>query len=253
VSIREHKTGARVGLGLCPQFTAIDNHLTVREHLRVYGQLKGLRGPNLETNMQTMLQVTALAEYADRPASKLSGGNQRKLALAISLMGNPSVLLIDEYSTGIDPATKRHMWNTLRDLSADKAVVITTHSMEEASALSNRVAILSGKMLAVGTVDDLVSRYPIYEVHVSCRTVDDIQRTQAAILASFPGSRPADDVSTRWEVPMTPGRTLSALFNILSDQGLPEYAVERLSLESVFLKTIRNNSSAHESVGVDRA
>jgi len=153
------------------------------------------------------------------------------------------VLLIDEYSTGIDPATKRQMWNTLRDLSVGKAVVITTHSMEEASALSDRVAILSGRMLAIGTVDDLVSRYPIYEIHVSCRTPDELRRTHAAILARFPDAHAADDVSTRWEVPITSGRTLSNLFDQLCQEGLPEYAVERLSLESVFLKTIRNNAS----------
>ncbi|KAG8997749.1 hypothetical protein FRB94_007471 [Tulasnella sp. JGI-2019a] len=246
VSIRQHKNGARVGLGLCPQFSAIDNHLTVREHLQVYGRLKGLSGQNLESNMETMLKVTTLSEYAKRPASKLSGGNQRKLSLAISLMGNPSVLLIDEYSTGIDPATKRHMWNTLRDLSVGKAVVITTHSMEEASALSSRVAILSGRMLAVGSVDELVSRYPLYEVHVNCRTQEETHRTHACILASFPDARAADDVSTRWEVPVTAERTLSDLFTALSEQGLPEYAVERLSLESVFLKTIRSNNSSLE-------
>ncbi|KAG8890900.1 hypothetical protein FRB98_002920 [Tulasnella sp. 332] len=244
ISIRKHKNRARVGLGLCPQFSAIDNHLTVGEHLQIYGRLKGLRGQNLEANMRTMLRITALSEYGQRPASKLSGGNQRKLSLAISLMGNPSVLLIDEYSTGIDPATKRHMWNTLRDLSVDKAVVITTHSMEEASALSNRVAILSGRMLAVGSVDDLVSRYPLYEVHVSCRTAEETRRTHECILASFPDARAADDVSTRWEVPVTTGRTLSDLFSTLSEQGLPEYAVERLSLESVFLKTIRSNNTS---------
>lgn len=74
-----------------------------------------------------------------------------------------------------------------------------------------------------------------------------MRSTQDLILASFPDARPAEDVSTRFEVPMVPGRTLSNLFNALSEKGLPEYAVERLSLESVFLKTIRHDNSFREA------
>lgn len=246
LSIREDTNRARVGLGLCPQFTAIDSQLTVREHLEIYGRLKGLRGSELKQNVATLLRMAELAQYRDRLASKLSGGNQRKMSLAIALMGNPSVLLIDEYSTGIDPATKRHMWATLKELSVGKAVLITTHSMEEAAYLSNRVAIISGRLLAIGTVEDLVSRHPMYEVHVSCQSPEVRQRAQVVLSNLFPDCRPADDVATRWEVPVSEGRTLSALFSALSGQDLPEYAVERLSLESVFLKTIRNDDAATE-------
>lgn len=89
-----HPRAARLALGVCPQFTAIDAQLTVAEHLGVYGQLKGLRrGPELRTNVDAMLIATALEPYRDRLASALSGGNQRKLALAIALMGRCSPLV----------------------------------------------------------------------------------------------------------------------------------------------------------------
>ena len=118
---------ARASLGVCPQFTAIDSQLTVREHLLIYGRLKGLKsGPELQMSIEIVLQGTSLTIYADRLASKLSGGNQRKLSLAISLIGNPSVILIDEFSTGIDPKMKRDMWLTLRTVAVGKAVVVTT-------------------------------------------------------------------------------------------------------------------------------
>lgn len=85
--IRKPRT-ARLALGVCPQFTAIDSQLTVREHLFVYGRLKGLKkGPELDESIDTVLRGAALNMYADRLASKLSGGNQRKLALAIALIG----------------------------------------------------------------------------------------------------------------------------------------------------------------------
>jgi len=85
---------ARFALGVCPQFTAIDTQLTVREHLLIYGRLKGLaRGRELNTNVELLMVATSLDMYADRLASRLSGGNQRKLALAIALMGKPHLLL----------------------------------------------------------------------------------------------------------------------------------------------------------------
>jgi ATP-binding cassette subfamily A (ABC1) protein 3 len=128
VSVVRHPRTARSALGVCPQFTAIDSQLSVREHLIVYGRLKGLvhKGQELEDSVEAILQGTALNMYADRLASKLSGGNQRKLSLAIALIGNPSVVLIDEFSTGIDPKMKREMWQTLRRVARGKAVIITT-------------------------------------------------------------------------------------------------------------------------------
>ncbi|KAH7105549.1 P-loop containing nucleoside triphosphate hydrolase protein [Auriculariales sp. MPI-PUGE-AT-0066] len=233
-------------LGVCPQFSALDT-LTVREHLQVYGLLKGLpRGNILKRNVDMILESFVLSEYADRMATTLSGGNQRKLALAIALMGSPPVIIIDEYSTGIDPATKRTMWATLRRVTGGKAVVITTHSMEEAAALSTKVCIIARKMLAVGTTQSLEARFPIYDVHVGCRTSEDTQLA-TQIFAAIPGAKQADDVATRFEVPVGTGQdglTLAQLFQLLSAHGGNhlEYAVERTSLETVFLKVIRANN-----------
>ncbi len=95
VSIVHHPRSARLSLGVCPQFTAIDSQLTVREHLLVYGRLKGLyRGEELRSNVDSLMHATSLHMYADRLASKLSGGNQRKLSLAIALIGEIPLLLI---------------------------------------------------------------------------------------------------------------------------------------------------------------
>jgi len=130
-SVIRHPRTARSALGVCPQFTAIDSQLTTREHLIIYGRLKGLRnGPELTESVDAVLRGTSLIAYADRLASKLSGGNQRKLSLAIALIGNPSVILIDEFSTGIDPKMKRDMWQTLHKVSEGKAVIITTRRFQ---------------------------------------------------------------------------------------------------------------------------
>ncbi|KAG1840268.1 hypothetical protein DFJ58DRAFT_858320 [Suillus subalutaceus] len=263
VSVLNSPRTARLSLGVCPQFTAIDSQLTVREHLMIYGRLKGLnRGHELKTNVEALMIATSLHMYADRLASQLSGGNQRKLSLAIALIGNPSVVLIDEFSTGVDAKMKREMWGTLRNVAVGKAIVITTHSMEEASALANKSAsylnnywvstlfammfAISYRLAAVGTIEDLVSRYATYQVHFSCPTREDTFKAQV-LMSRIPGSRLADDVATRFEVPIQDGTgsglTLAQLFHILSSQGdFQEYSVEKATLESVFLKVIRGNN-----------
>ncbi|KAJ7083365.1 hypothetical protein B0H15DRAFT_785012 [Mycena belliarum] len=248
-SVVNHPRTARVSLGVCPQFSAIDAQLSVREHLVIYGKLKGLQSDELLSSIDSLLLATGLNQYADRLASKLSGGNQRKLSLAIALMGNPSVVLIDEFSTGIDAKMKREMWRTLRAVAVDKALVITTHSMEEASALATKVGILAVRMLAIGTTESLSARYATYEVHFACRTHDDVVRAQK-LMAKIPGARMADDVATRFEVPLdeSNGQSLANLFHTLSDHGdFAEYTVEKATLESVFLKVIRDNNVQEEA------
>ncbi|KAJ7083358.1 hypothetical protein B0H15DRAFT_422992 [Mycena belliarum] len=247
-SIVNHPRTARVALGVCPQFSAIDAQLSVREHLEIYGRLKGLRSGDLHSSVDSLLLATGLNLYADRLASKLSGGNQRKLSLAIALMGNPSVVLIDEFSTGIDAKKKREMWRTLRAVAVDKALVITTHSMEEASALATKVGILAVRLLAIGTTESLSARYATYEVHFACRTREEVARAQT-LMANIPGSRMADDVATRFEVPLdrSNGQSLAKLFHTLSEHGdFAEYTVEKATLESVFLKVIRENNVQEE-------
>ncbi|KAI1786794.1 P-loop containing nucleoside triphosphate hydrolase protein [Ganoderma leucocontextum] len=240
-SVVRSTRAARHALGVCPQFTAIDAQLTVREHLDVYARLKGLgRGEETRRNVDAIMVASGLCQYADRLASKLSGGNQRKLALAIALIGNPSVILIDEFSTGVDAKMKRDMWGTLKNVAVGKAIVITTHSMEEASTLASKVGIIAKRMLAVGTTDELVERYPRYLVHFPCRTREDLVRAQT-LMSCIPGARMAEDVATRFEVPIGNEMSLAQLFGILAEGGASEYAVEKASLESVFMKVIREN------------
>lgn len=157
ISIISKRTAARGHLGVCPQFDAMDT-MTVTEHLYFYARARGV--PDPKTSVDAILQATSLARFHDRLASKLSGGNKRKLSLGIALMGNPSVLLLDEPSSGMDAAAKRVMWRTLLGVAAPgRALLITTHSMEEADKLATRVGIMKRKMLALGTVGALGEQY----------------------------------------------------------------------------------------------
>lgn len=157
ISIVSKRAAARGHLGVCPQFDAMDT-MTVIEHLHFYARARGVQDP--ESSVNSIMNATGLARYQNRLASKLSGGNKRKLSLGIALMGNPSVLLLDEPSSGMDAAAKRVMWKTLLGVAAPgRALLITTHSMEEADKLATRVGIMKRKMLALGTVGELGEQY----------------------------------------------------------------------------------------------
>lgn len=113
-SIVHRRNAARSLLGVCPQFNAIDSSLTVRQHLWLFGRLRGVRGQPLKKDVQSLLVAAGLVHKADSLATSLSGGNQRKLLLAIALIGNRPVVLIDEFSSGVDPFSKREAWATVR-------------------------------------------------------------------------------------------------------------------------------------------
>lgn len=182
-SILEHRAGARSHLGVCPQFDSPDL-MTVEEHLRFYARARGVA--DAEHNTRAIISAVGLEAFANRMAGALSGGNKRKLSLGIALTGNPSVLLLDEPSSGMDAASKRIMWRTLGAIAGGRSLVITTHSMEEADALADRAGIMAGKMLALGSIDQLRNRYGnAYHVHVVLKGAPHVDDEEAERVKSW--------------------------------------------------------------------
>lgn len=226
-SIVKARNAARSYLGVCPQVNAIDGNLTVRQHLWLYGRLKGVPRKPLKADVDALLAAAGLMPKADQLATSLSGGNQRKLSLAIALIGDRPVVLIDEFSSGVDPFSKREAWVTLEKLTRDRAVVMTTHSMEEVDALATRVGIIASKMLAVGTPASLKSRFATYEIHMPAAQVE---RMLAYVQTNgFPGAHQSLDTLTRISVPGVREEELGRLLEVL------ENATERLELEGLTL------------------
>jgi len=207
VSIVSRRAAARANLGVCPQFDAMDQ-MTAIEHLRFYARARGVR--NVEHNVDQIIHAVGLSQFKDRMAAKLSGGNKRKLSLGIALIGNPSVLLLDEPSSGMDAASKRVMWRTLRSVSEGRSLVLTTHSMEEADALADRAGIMAKRMLAVGTSDTLRKKHgDAHHVHVVHKDAPfssdkDMEEIKAFVRRAFPGAETEDRVfhgQLRFSVP----------------------------------------------------
>lgn len=186
--ISQRRGLARNRLGVCPQFDCCDQ-MDVLEHLAFYARIRGVQ--DVQGNVQSVVRAVGLEAFQHRMAAKLSGGNKRKLSLGIALMGNPSVLLLDEPSSGMDVCAKRVMWRTLESVRPGRSLVLTTHSMEEADALATRAGILGGKMLAIGTSSELRHRHGNrYYVHLILKTAphssgDEMDRVKAWICERF--------------------------------------------------------------------
>ncbi|MCJ1475765.1 hypothetical protein MMC13_004429 [Lambiella insularis] len=191
IPISKKRASARQHLGVCPQFDAMDL-LTCEEHLRFYARIRGLRAHNVSHNVKAVIQAVGLEAFQSRMAASLSGGNKRKLSLGIALMGNPSVLLLDEPSSGMDVAAKRVMWKTLASVVTGRCIVLTTHSMEEADALATRAGIMATKMLALGTSDELRRKHgQRYHVHLLMKSAPytppaEAEAVKAWIASTFP-------------------------------------------------------------------
>ena len=150
-------------IGYCPQFDALFELLTAREHLELYARIKGIAEEDIEHVVNTKISEMGLTEYADRFAGTYSGGNKRKLSVAIAMIGEPSIVFLDEPSTGMDPVARRFMWDVISDIVTKRescSLILTTHSMEECEALCTRIGIMvGGVMRCLGSAQRLRTKY----------------------------------------------------------------------------------------------
>ena len=155
--IRTEKAAAKRALGLVPQDLALYEDLSARQNLRFFGQLYGVRGAELDARTAWALGVAGLVDRADEIVKKFSGGMKRRLNLVASLIHKPMLLILDEPTVGVDPQSRRHIFDAIRALRGDgMTVVYTSHYIEEIEELCDRVAIMdAGRIVASGTIAEL--------------------------------------------------------------------------------------------------
>ncbi|MBZ4323731.1 ATP-binding cassette domain-containing protein [Streptomyces huiliensis] len=223
----------RAAIGVTGQFAAVDDLLTGRENLRLMADLKRVRSG--DRVIAGLLDRFELAESADKPAAAYSGGMRRKLDLAMTLVGTPRVIFLDEPTTGLDPRSRRTMWDIVRALVADGTTIfLTTQYLEEADELADRVAVLSGGTIAAeGSPDELKRLVP--GGHVRLRFTDPAAyRAAAGALRDVT----ADDEALTLRIPSDGSqRELHALLDWLDAAGVQadELTVHTPDLDDVFL------------------
>ena len=146
-------------IGVSPQETAVAPNLSVKENLELICGIHGFSKEKTEAKIRELSEQFALDEVLCKKAGKLSGGFQRRVSIAMALISEPQILFLDEPTLGLDVIARHDLWEVIRSLKGKITIILTTHYMEEAEALSDRIGIMkSGRLLAVGTVEELIKK-----------------------------------------------------------------------------------------------
>lgn len=200
-------------LGIMPQEATLFEYLTVQQHLRIFGKLRGLSPKDARRRAEELIEDLHLAEHRNVLIGKLSGGLRRRVLVGIAALAQPPLMVLDEPTTGLDPQSRRDLWSLLRRYKEQGAtVLLTTHYMEEAEALCDRVGIIDhGRLLALDTVDNLRSAHG-YEFKVT-----------------YSPNGSAAEVETIY------GADDQELVARVRGMGIHQFSVSRTTLEDIFL------------------
>lgn len=251
--VRSSLSQAFEAMGYCPQHDALWEPITLQEHMECYALVRGIPKDEVKDVVAFFIENLKLQEHAKKHSKKLSGGTKRKLSYCISMLGKPSIVLLDEPSTGMDPQSKRFLWDTISSSfeNTDRGSILTTHYMEEADALCSRIAIMvNGRLECLGASTHLKNKYGsgyLLEVKLTIKdqstSLDDrLEGLHQYIISKFPGASMMEQFSERvqYKVPKSSVTSLSRAFTVLEEgklsHDIEEYSFSQSTLEQVFLE-----------------
>ncbi|CAA0826823.1 ABC transporter A family member 7 [Striga hermonthica] len=247
LDIRTDMDSIYTSMGVCPQHDLLWETLTGREHLLFYGRLKNLKGASLTQAVEESLKSVNLFHggVADKQAGKYSGGMKRRLSVAISLIGDPKVVYMDEPSTGLDPASRNLLWNVVKRAKQNRAIILTTHSMEEAEHLCDRLGIfVDGSLQCVGNPKELKARYGGSYVFTITTSADHDEEVENLVRHLSPSATKIYQISgtQKFELAKQEVR-ISDVFQAV-EKAKSRFAVQAwgladTTLEDVFIKVAR--------------
>jgi ATP-binding cassette subfamily A (ABC1) protein 3 len=260
----------RYSMGVCPQHDVLFEHLSVREHILFFAQLKGASYEAANEEANTMTTMFHLQERLDHCGHELSGGQRRKLSVAIAVCGGSRFVVLDEPTAGMDPLARRELWDLLAALRKGRTLLLTTHYMDEADVLGDRVGIMSlGQMQCVGSTRFLKNTYGAgYKLvfdKAPDMTATELLHLTAFVRSHIPEAKYFEEDGAEqqalYSLPFHTvhqfGRFFTALDARMRQLNVLNYGVTITSLEDVFLKvgedhTVRPQTSAY-GIGRDRA
>jgi ABC-type multidrug transport system ATPase subunit len=250
-SITQELEQVQLYMGVCPQFDILWPDLTVLEHLLFYARLKGISPSEENESVNRAMSEVYLTKFKDLKSTQLSGGMRRRLSVAISLVGNPKIVFLDEPTTGLDPENRRQLWDILAKCKGGRAMVLTTHSMEEADVLCSRVAIVhDGVLRCIGPQVVLKSLYGGgYHLFINCHRSSGYRQDElipqikdfvskvlpsAGLLSEFNGN-------LVYQIPIDTCKVSVVFSEFESNKakiGIADWGISQSSLEDVFMKVI---------------
>uniref|UniRef100_A0A671KV51 ATP-binding cassette sub-family A member 2 n=1 Tax=Sinocyclocheilus anshuiensis TaxID=1608454 RepID=A0A671KV51_9TELE len=237
-------------IGYCPQFDALFDDLTAREHLELYTRLRGIPWKDEERVVRWALEKLELSKYADKPAGTYSGGNKRKLSTAIALIGYPSLIFLDEPTTGMDPKARRFLWNLILDIiKTGRSVVLTSHSMEECEALCTRLGIMvNGRFKCLGSIQHLKNRFGDgYMITVRTKTTTSIKEVIRFFNRNFPEAVLKERHHTKIQYQLKSenislAQVFSKMEQVVEVLSIEDYSVSQTTLDNVFVNFAKKQS-----------
>jgi len=241
-------------MGVCPQHDLLWKTMTAHEHLLFYGRLKGLAGKDLREAAEAGLKSVNLYNnnVGNKQVRTYSGGMKRRLSVAISMIGAPKVVYMDEPSTGLDPASRRNLWDVIKQGKQGRAIILTTHSMEEAEVLCDRLGIfVDGQLQCIGNPKELAARYGGYLVFTITTRPADNDKAKTAVMHMCPEATPTYQVAgtQKFEMP-TAAISIADVFlgmqRVKDSVQILDWGVSNASLEDVFVRVATQNDKAGE-------
>lgn len=220
--IQKRTEKARRVIGICPQNSILFDEFTVREHIEFFCRLKGLTGKDVDKEVKKYVRVMNLESKIDTISSELSDGDKRKLSFALALCGDSKVIICNESTSGMDPASRREVWSALKKLKKGRTIILTTHSMDEADVLGDRIYIMAnGKVLCGGSSSFLKNKLG-KGYHLTCVKAENFDSDELTekVRRTIPDAEIYEDKTNEivYMLPLTSIRNFGTLFEKLEKQ-----------------------------------
>lgn len=251
IDVTKNSRAVRNTIGLAGQFAAVDEFLTGRENIEMVGKLYGLNRKVARKRTDELLEKLSLIEAANRQVKTYSGGMRRRLDLGASLVGTPKILFLDEPTTGLDPRTRKELWDIIRELAQEgTSILLTTQYLEEADELADKIAVIDyGKLIAEGTSGELKNRLGGDMVEFELRNKLDFDKALTAVGKFCNENRQIDEDELTIKIPVkNSAEDLLTVTKMIEQSGLKpvNISLHKPTLDDVFLSLTGKKAQSEE-------